>query len=171
MANPEYSNRKKDFPIFSGSDKAIIHNLMGKLEQYLKRNALQVLGIKDANEILADSNVLFELLNRVEMRNIYFHIFHAGMEMGELNEGCLLCFWILKFMPFKHETIPTQTFNVKIALCLFLNMLTYVASKRTNKSVNKSTELVRKLSYAFKYRDLSKESLMMIAESLIRNKI
>ena len=169
MANPKHSNNKADFPIFSGVDKTIIHNLTGKLSHYLESNALQVLGINDANEILIDTNVLFEMLNRVEMRKIYFHVFHKGMDMGELNEGCLLCFWILKFMPFKHETISTQTINVKIALCLFLNMLTYVASKRVNKSVNKSTDLVRELSYAFKYRDLSKESLMMIAESLIRN--
>jgi len=90
--------------------------------------------------------------------------------MGELNEGCLLCFWILKFMPFKHDKISTQTLNVKITLFLFLNMITYVASKRTKKTVNKSTELVRQLSYALKYRDLSKEALMMIAEAFIRNK-
>jgi hypothetical protein len=170
MANPQYSNNKIDFPIFYGADTAVIKHLMKKLEQYLKNNVLQVLGIKSTNEIYTDTDTLFELLNRVEMRNIYFHIFHNGMDMGELNEGCLLCFWILKFMPFKHDVLPTRILNIKIALCLFLNMLAYVASKRTDKTVNKSEKLIRELSYAFKYRDLSKEALMMIAEAFIRSK-
>ncbi|MHC6203035.1 hypothetical protein ACYULU_07560 [Breznakiellaceae bacterium SP9] len=171
MANPTHSSKKDDFPIYSGAEKAVIRHLMGKLEQYLS-NIVEVLRIesliKSSDEISYTGEVLFELLNRVEMRKIYFHVFHKGMDMGELNEGCLLCFWILKFMPFEHETIPTQVLNVKIALCLFLNMLTYVASKR-NKTVNKSMEIIRQLSYTFKYRDLSKEALMMIAEALIIN--
>ena len=87
------------------------------------------------------------MLNRVEMRRIYFHVFHNGMDMGELNGGCLLCFWILKLMPFQHKTLSTRITNVKIAMCLFLNMLTYVASKQ-NKIVNKSNELITKLAYA-----------------------
>jgi len=170
MANPQYSNDKNDFPMFNQADKTVIRNLIGKLESYLTSNILQVLGIKNTSEISIDTNILFELLNRIEMRRIYFHVFHKGMDMGELNEGCLLCFWILKFMPFRHDKISTQTLNVKISLCLFLNMITYVASKRANKTVNKSTELVRQLSYAFRYRDLSKEALMMIAEAFIRSK-
>jgi len=98
MANPQYSNDKKDFPMFSYADKAIIRNLMSKLEGYLTSNILQALGIKNTSEIIIDTTVLFELLNRVEMRKIYFHVFHNGMDMGELNEGCLLCFWILNIV-------------------------------------------------------------------------
>jgi hypothetical protein len=157
----------KDFPVFESMDPESIKVLFGKLEYYLG-NIASVLGIRNPSEICCDMPVLIDIFNRVEMRRIYFHVFH-NMEMGELNEGCLLCFWVLKFMPFRHNELSNVVLNVKIATCLFMNMLTYAASKE-NKTVNKRAEVINDLMYAFQYRDLSKEALMVLAKSLIRNK-
>ena len=169
MANPQESNKEQDFPKFCGADKATIAHSIQKLTKYLENNIRQVFEIPGTDEFYYDDNALFEVLNRVEMRRIYFHVFHNGIEMGELNEGSLLCFWILKLMPFQHKTTSTRVLNVKIALCLFCNMLQYVAS-RQGKVVNKSKDLWQKLAYAFQYRDLSKEALMMLAETFIQTK-
>jgi hypothetical protein len=162
------SNKLDDFPEFSGADLEMIKALENKLEQYLG-NIVAVLGIKATNEIFCDQEIFFDVVTRVEMRRIYFHVFHKGMEMGELNEGCLLCFWILKFMPFSHDRLSNVVLNVKIAACIFLNMLRYVATKE-GKTVNIRGDTVGDLMYAFRYRDLSKEALMILAKSLLCSK-
>ena len=100
---------------------------------------------------------------KIEKRRVYFHIYHR-MEMGEINEGALICFWILKLMPFRHEDITNSLLNTKIAYTVFVNLLKYVASK-TKRHVNVKAMLMNNLLYAFQYRDLSKEAIMALVES------
>jgi len=45
-------------------------------------------------------------------------------------------------------------------------MLIYVAAK-TNRKVNLNRELLKNTFYAFRYRDLSKEAIMALAESFL----
>ena len=84
--------------------------------------------------------------------------------MGEIIEGALLCFWILKLMPFRAKNIANSTLNTKIAYTVFINLLYYVA-KKTNRKVNVKKLLMDNVLYAFQYRDLSKEAIMILAES------
>ena len=86
--------------------------------------------------------------------------------MGELNEGALICFWILKLMPFKHASIPNALLNTKIAYTFFINILYYEAAKK-KKRVNIKSKLIENTLYAFQYRDFSKEAIMVLAESLL----
>jgi hypothetical protein len=86
--------------------------------------------------------------------------------MGELNEGALMCFWILKLTPFTSPKISTSILNARIALSIFFKMLFYVAQTK-NKKVNSTKQIIDDLFYAFCYRDLSKEAIMAIAESLV----
>ena len=102
---------------------------MDKIPQYLQ-NIAAVLGIKSPTEITVNPETLYELITRVEKRRIYFHINYNGLKMGELNEGALICFWILKLMPFKHEAIPNALLNTKIAYTFFINILYYEAAKK-----------------------------------------
>ena len=157
-----YSNKLEDFPKFAPLDLATVERYMKRFPQYLQ-NICAVLGIDNLNEILVDQESLYELITRVEMRRIYFHIYHP-IKMGELNEGALICFWILKFMPFKHDKISTSLLNTKIAYTVFCNMLSYVAAK-TGKKRNIKSALMDNTIYAFRYRDLSKEAIMALAES------
>jgi len=153
------------FPHYEPADEETMAKLMGKLQSYIQ-NIAGVLRIDNPADIFCRIEVLYEIFNRVEMRRLYFHIFHKGIDMGELNEGCLLCFWILKLMPFEHEKFPNITLNVKIASCLFINMLRYVAKKK-GRRVNIKGDTIDYLTYAFMYRDLSKEAIMALAESLL----
>jgi len=54
-----------------------------------------------------------------------------------------------------------------IAYTLFNNMLFYVA-KKTGKKVNVKKAITDHLLYAFQYRDLSKEAIMALGESLLK---
>ena len=154
-----------DFPKFTHPDSETIKHLMEKFPQYL-HNISAVLGIKNSREINACQETLYEIMIRVEQRRVYFHVFHNGLKMGEINEGALLCFWILKLTPFRHDNIPNSLLNTKIAITLFINMLYFVAAK-TNKKVNIKSELLKNTLYAFRYRDLSKEAIMALADSFL----
>jgi len=56
--------------------------------------------------------------------------------------------------------------NAKIALKLFLNAVRTIAIERKS-HVNLKPEIIQELYYSFRYRDLSKEAIMNLAESLI----
>jgi hypothetical protein len=125
----------------------------------------------DRSRINYDLGALYEMIERVEKRRVYFHIFH-DIEMGELNEGALMCFWVLKLHPFviKDNLDPpilSYQLNAKIALCLFLNMVRFYA-KAKGKKMLYTYRMIAELKYSFMFRDLSKEAIMILAEGLIR---
>jgi len=155
------------FPVFSQPDSATMKRLMDKIPQFLS-NVASVLQIKSPNEILVCQETLYEILTRVEKRRVYFHVYYNGKKMGERNEGALICFWIMKLMPFKHNSIPNSELNIKIAYTFFMNMLYYeAANSKVKRKVNVKSDLLTNTLYAFAYRDLSKEAIMALAESLL----
>jgi len=166
MANIEWSNIPSDFPKFLPLEWPVIKKMIEGTIPKLLQNMVTVLGIEDQSEISINYDTMVEILTRVEKRRVYFHIYYDGVKMGELNEASLICFWILKLMPFKHATISNKTLNAKIAYTFFINVLFYVAAN-TNKKVNVRKAILDQLLYAFQYRDLSKEAIMAIAESLL----
>jgi len=159
-------NDPEKFPIYSQPDPATMKRLMDKLQLFLQSNITAVLQIKSPSEIIACQETLYEIFTRVEQRRVYFHIYYDGKELGERNECALICFWILKLMPFKHDTIPNSTLNIRIAFTFFMNMLYYEAAhSKIPRKVNVKSALLSNTLYAFKYRDLSKEAIMALAES------
>ena len=158
------ANKTKDFPVFSHIDKNTIDLMVAKII-ILLGNLSTVLGI-NTTEIIKSDDLLIEIIERVEKRRIYFHIFHDGCEMGELNEGALLCFWIVKLHPFYHPKINSSTLNAKIAICLLTNAI-YYHSEKTKKDRRIPDHFINDLYYSLVYRDISKESLMILAESFV----
>jgi hypothetical protein len=156
------ANKPHEFPMFSPLDKETIKSLLSKLNSYVS-GFVSISGISDLS---TQDIILYDIFERIEKRRIYFYIFYNGCEMGELNEGALLCFWVLKLMPFTSSEIPTSALNARIALSIFFKMLFYVAQTK-NKKVNSTKQIMDDLFYAFCYRDLSKEAIMAIAGSLI----
>jgi hypothetical protein len=154
--------KPEDFPIFSPPDSATINIAINKIKLYLTDFSKNT---KIADITIYDK-MLFEIIERIEKRRVYFHIFYDGCEMGELNEISLLCFWILKLTPFFSPGVPTSTLNAKIAIHIFIKMLTFIKNT-TGKQVNLTDQIIKDLHYAFCYRDVSKESIMLLAESLL----
>jgi len=107
------------------------------------------------------------IVDMVERRRVYFHVYHNGMEMGELNEGCLLCFWLLKLYPFFDREDSDCNVNLVFALKLFTDAVSYVAAKN-GRVANYTEDTIDHLIHAFTFRDLSKEAVMALAVSLIR---
>ena len=156
------ANISEEFPVFTKLDKRQTTVLRSRFKVYLKDFEVNC-GISNID---TSNPVMIEIYERIEKRRIYFHIFYNGCKMGELNEGSLMCFWILKLMPFSHQSIPSNELNAKIALYLLNNMLLYHAKKNKRK-VNISDSLNKDLYYSFRFRDISKEAIMALAKSMI----
>jgi len=156
------ANIPEEFPVFTKLDKRQTALLRSRFKVYLKDFEVNC-GITN---IQTSNPVMLEIYERIEKRRVYFHIFYNGCKMGELNEGSLMSFWILKLMPFSHTDIPANELNAKIALYLLNNMLLYYA-KKNKRRVNISNSLCKDLYYSFRFRDISKEAIMALAESMI----
>jgi hypothetical protein len=161
------SNKPDDFPVFSCIDKNTIDKMTVKVTKLLG-NLSSVLNI-DPAEITGSEDVLIEIFERIEKRRIYFHIFYNGCKMGELNEGALLCFWVAKLQPFYHPKIDSNKLNAKIAICLFTNAI-YFYSEQTKQERKIPEHFINDLYYSLLYRDISKESLMVLTESFVNEK-
>jgi hypothetical protein len=170
------ANKPGEFPIFTPIDSSVIKEWMNKLKYYLHNVVASIIGIEKLSDIQFYRNAMYEIFNRIEKRRVYFHIYHKGMKMGEVHEGALLCFWILKLMPFHSKNISTSMLNTRIAFVIFMNMLYYVSSKENQKrekagqtrpktKVNIRDKQMNDIMYAFQYRDLSKEAIMALADS------
>jgi hypothetical protein len=156
------ANEPKDFPVFTKLNLRQLSVLCAKFKYYLgdfEKNCC-------IHGIYPDSSVMIDICDRIEKRRVYFHIYHNSCKMGELNEGALMCFWIIKLMPFSHKNIPANELNAKIALYLLNRMIIYYARKN-NKKVNISFSLYKNIYYSFRFRDISKEAIMVLAESMI----
>jgi len=157
------ANKTEEFPVFTKLDNSMACELLIKLNLYLN-NFTQSTGIEN---IIVHEDTLLEIFDRIEKRRIYFHIFYNGCKMGEINEGALMCFWIVKLCPFTCLKIPPDILNAKIALFLFNRVLSLVAAK-LHKRVCITEQTVKDLFYSFRFRDISKESLMLLAGSMIQ---
>jgi hypothetical protein len=154
-------NKPEDFPVFSHISQETVKSMIEKLNRYLsffpKSNMI--------DDITADMHIIYEIAERIEKRRVYFHVFY-NVNMNELNEVSLLCFWILKLHPFFSKSTQSDVLNAKIAISLFFTAASYSA-RASNKRINTADILVENLYYAFRFRDLSKEAIMAIAERII----
>lgn len=127
----------------------------------------------DKTKVHVNIKSLKQIIKRVDMRWLYFKIYHDGMEINEykINVG-LSVFWIIKLHPFWLEVSDdeeddellelAEQFNEKFALHLVMDLL----HEYNSNFIERGEDLVRsycdELTYSFRYRDLSKESLFLI---------
>jgi hypothetical protein len=121
------ANKPADFPVFTELSEQEIQARIEKLASCLG----DIPAMLELPDLQVDAKCIAQIIDKVEKRRIYFHIFHNGMEMGEL-----------------------------------LNAVRKVADKE-NKSISISPETIQTIYYAFRYRDLSKEAVMVISKSLV----
>jgi len=134
--------------------------IVSLLEEYSERTK-----IFSVTDIQCRKETLFEIVERVEKRRIYFHVFH-GLTMSEQNETCLYCFWITKLAPFFNVKNPDHQINAYFAAYLFLRTLRRVSQKK-GYALTVDRKHATNLVYAFNYRDLSKEAIMAMADALV----
>jgi len=155
------ANKIDQFDKFTQFSLVEMNGFLLRFYEYYK-GSLALMNIPEA-DIQFSKEVLAEIINRVEKRRIYFKVFYKSI-LNELNEIALFCFWIAKLKPFFCKT--DYMMNDKIAIFYFFHRLDKT-SHDSKKRLNLTRRIIKIISYDFRYRDISKEALMTIAESLI----
>ena len=141
--------------------------LLDSLEIYVNKH--DDLKLED---IGVDTPAIAEIFVRVDKRKDYFIIFHDDTDMNEVKEAALMAYWILKFKPFSIKSddmvLCRKYSQINEAFAVFV---LYSTIKEETKRIGGmdfliSREYNQKIMYAFKFWDISKEALMLIAESL-----
>lgn len=140
--------------------------LSGLLDKYLSIHNLT------QNDIIINKNALGKLIGRVDKRKQYFIIFHDETYINEIKEMALFAYWIIKFSPFtikfdKNDgSLQGFRINEGFAAFIIFGTVKEVCKRSKKKRLNISKEYCEKLMYALKYWDLSKEALILVAETL-----
>ena len=121
------------------------------------------------SDVRLDDVLLGQIVVRVDKRKDYFMIYHDDTKINEIKEAALLAYWFLKFKPIKIITVAKQEkyryINEGFAIFLLYSVC-YEEYDRLGMKFCVTDEYSKKLLYAFKYWNLNKGALMMIAESL-----
>lgn len=126
----------------------------------------------EPSRIKINSLAMEDVITRIDMRYLYFSIYHEGMVPNEYKAiNGLLIFWILKRHPFWIDVMSgddadtvrlASRINEKIALHIAVTLLQEYNSDFFNHGENLVDSYTRELEYSFMYRDLSKEALFLM---------
>ena len=122
------------------------------------------------DKICVDKRLVNEIFIRIDKRKDYFVIFHDETYINEIREAALLAYWIIKFKPFNIAADKLSDFKVNIncgfAEYIILDAVNECYKRKTGKEITLNREYIQKLAYALKHWDISKEALMLVAETL-----
>ena len=110
-------------------------------------------------------NALRDIIVRVHKRKHYLKVFHNEMITSEYKETALYCYWFLKLRPFWVDASneDAERINEKFALHLYVSLL-----KKYNEDFSEGDGInrlhIRELLYSFRFRDITKESMILMLE-------
>jgi len=110
-------------------------------------------------------NTLRDIIVRVHKRKYYFKVFHDEMITSEYKETALYCYWFLKLRPLWIDSSneSSDRINEKFALHLYISLLKkYNEDFIEEDGINKLH--IRELLYSFRFRDITKESMILMLE-------
>lgn len=130
----------------------------------------------DKEKIFIDETVVMAVIAKVHQRKKYFEYFH-GLNMSECKEVALTSFWIIKLRPIcavsKQENMDEveifNAINEKLAFYYIITALRGMleSEKISDQQLNElPIEYTKELIYSFRYRDISKEALILLVESM-----
>ena len=159
-------NEDSRYEIISDID---VFNALGVLEEQFKA-FLTYCGYPDDIEYFVSRHNLIDIITRVDKRDAYFCYFHNGMEINERKKAALYAYWILKFKPFTIvdsrylDKKRENTVNEAFAIYTICSVLFY--SKKLLVTSAKKDTFYKKLIYAFRFRDISIDAMLLLVESI-----
>ncbi len=120
--------------------------------------------------IKINKKIVLEIINKVDQRKKYFKYFH-DIDMSDFKEVALISFWYIKLKPIFVESDDAvyDTINEKLAFYFIIHTLTSLLRKNElplDKVENLNKVYVKEVIYSFVYRDISKEALILLVESI-----
>lgn len=130
----------------------------------------------DLDKIGINENAVLSVIVKVDQRQKYFKFFHK-LDMSEYKEAALNSFWYIKLRPLsfkskdltENESLEYESLNEKLGVYIILTTLRAML-KKSNKPTKKLDEIplkyIEELIYTLTYRDISKEALIILVESI-----
>lgn len=150
--------------------KKTVHKKTNKLvKEFIKYAKSQNLSRK---EVKIQRDLLPYVIVRVDKRKKYFLTFHEGTKINEIKQAALTAYWILKFRPFRfYSSDPARAhknfrLNEGFALFYILSACMQRAKKKGFVPTEPTKKLTDEIMYGFTYWDLSKEAVILIAETI-----
>ena len=137
-----------------------VHNLDKLLHDFCEGSDLY-----PYESVKTNINTLRDIIVRVHKRKHYFKVFHNEMITSEYKETALYCYWFLKLRPLWIDPAnkSSDRINEKFALHLYISLL-----KKYNEGFSESDGInrlhIRELLYSFRFRDITKESMILMLE-------
>lgn len=130
----------------------------------------------DANSVIINDRAIMSIIVRVDQRRKYFVDYHK-LEMSEFKEAALNSFWYIKLHPLdvvqseniKGDRNIYDSINEKLALYIILITLRAALKEKhlsTSRLDGLPTKYIDELIYSFTHRDISKEAMIMLVESI-----
>lgn len=123
-------------------------------------------------EVCIQRAILPRVILRVDKREGYFVVFHKGTQINEIKQAALVAYWIIKFKPFMITSDDPERvhhyshINEGFAFFYILSACKQYAEKNHYTMRDVSSRLKDEIMYAFTYWDLSKESVILMAETI-----
>lgn len=126
----------------------------------------------DVKRVKVNIQALKDVIIRVDMRQLYFQIYHANMKANEYK--CIIGlagFWILKLHPFwvqiqdgdSPDMMRLATWiNENYVLHMVCTLLKQYNPEFLEYGLDMREAYCNELLYSFRYRDLSKESMFLL---------
>ncbi len=112
---------------------------------------------------------LSEVVSRTYKRREYYRYFHNITKVSELKHTALTCFWLIKLKPFTvlNNNSPLRlSVNEKFSLNLILSQISYFLTSKGKEFKMPDKCFIQDTLYSFKYRDLSKEAMILFVDSV-----
>lgn len=164
-----YDQRKDEIRYLSPEEEALKNKSNGLIKQFSKY--ARSVGLNPEN-VCIQRTLLPRIILRVDKREGYFIVFHDQTLINEIKQSALVAYWILKLKPFMVKTKDPKMshkycrINEGFAAFYLLSAFKQYARRKGNIVTELSGRLIDELMYAFTYWDLSKESGILIAETI-----
>lgn len=126
-------------------------------------------------KIHIDESAVFQIISKVDQRKEYFKFFHH-LDISDFKELALNCFWIIKLRPLRYDDSDSEepqklnfeSLNDKLALYMLIKKLRALANDEQQEKIDClfSSQYVYELLYSFTYRDISKEAMILLVETM-----
>ena len=166
--------------------KSDVNSLYELAEKFFTNNFDRIDNVKKLFGV--NKNKLYEILNKVEQRKEYFQIFHS-INISEFKQLALIVFWVIKLKPiflrYNDEVIENDfvidnpqndyvSINEAFGIYIIINGLRSLLNNSNNSSSDElinnffTKEYINELRYAFYYRDISKEAMILLVETIAK---
>lgn len=133
----------------------------------------------DKSNVSVNENVLFQIISKVHQRKQYFVFFHK-LDMSDFKELALNCFWIIKLKPLSlrqesltmEDRLELNSINEKFAVFYLMKKFRALAHdcEMSQERVDNffDEKYIYELFYSFIYRDISKEAMILLVETIAK---